>query len=43
MTKVVNYLFDNMFQGKQKISLTEKIVVVSATLLIVSATLIIVL
>ncbi|UKN01107.1 hypothetical protein K6119_15365 [Paracrocinitomix mangrovi] len=38
MTKVVTYVFDQMFQSKSKsdISLKEKILVVSITLVIVS-------
>ena len=37
MVKVVNYLFDSMFQGKRKISLQEKVFVVLTTAVIVTS------
>ena len=37
MTKVVAYLFDSMFQGKNKISLREKIFVVCVAMAVLTS------
>jgi hypothetical protein len=39
MTKLVNKLFDGMFQGKNEISYTEKILVVGLSLIVLATTL----
>lgn len=39
MTKIVNKLFDGMFQGKNEISFTEKVIVVGLSLIVLAVTL----
>jgi len=43
MTKVVTYLFDNMFQGSRKVTFKEKVLVVSVTTVIAVVSLLIIL
>lgn len=38
MTKVVTYLFDNMFQGKRKITFLEKLFVISVAAIVLTTT-----
>ena len=38
MTKVVSYLFDNMFQSKRKISTKEKMAVILSAVFLLAAT-----
>lgn len=43
MTKVVTYLFDSMFQGKQKVSTGEKAFVITAVAIVLTTSILFVL